>query len=361
MKLFLLLVSTLIIFSCTSQNIKIADNKEAFERMDIDQQSVVATNFKNSFLYEQFDKWRIEGPIIPGLQQTVVPQGMAYWEEKNLMVISNYMSDDTAGTLTVINMGDETFYKVLYLFNADKTPHIGHLGGVAISSRYLWIASGSGIYFIDLKTILDTTTKSKIYLPELIETETKGSFSTFSNNILWIGEFTRENGSYSVPESHHIVTRDSSSHRGWLGGYKLDALTDMINMENTINGKIIPDYIFSIPDEIQGAVFIHDKILLSASYGRKNYSRLLLFHNPMEEKYHKDFNTVFKTDIPFWFLDNINKIGEINVPPMSEAATVYQNTIAVLFESASSKYRDTASFPLDRIQFLTLDVFGVEQ
>jgi len=359
-KNYFFILTIVIFFSCTSQDIKITEQSEVFVKKEIGQLSVVDTVFENSVLYQQFSRWRKEGPIIPGLQQALVPQGMAYWEECSLMIISNYMSDDTAGVLTVINMADEALDKVLYLYNADKTFHKGHLGGLAVSRDYLWIASDPGIYYVSLETIRAAEVGGKIFLSELIETETKGSFATFSDNILWVGEFTREDGSYPVPKHHNRIARDGNFHRGLLAGFELNTLTDMINIENKIGGRVIPDFILSIPDEIQGAVFIHDKILLSASFGRNNSSRLLLFNNPLSEQSHQSQEVFPSRDIPLWFLDDINLIGKIIVPPMTEAVTIYKNTIAVLFESAALKYRRTASFPVDRIQFLPLNAFGLD-
>jgi len=360
MRNYFILLTIIILFSCTKHDIEISKQSEVFVKNEIDQQSVVDTVFEKSVLYQQFSKWRIEGPLIPGLQQALVPQGMAYWEECDLMIISNYMSDGTTGVLTILNMVDETLDRVLYLYNADKAPHNGHLGGLALSRDYLWIASGPGIYYVSLETIRAVQSGDKIFLSEFIETETKGSFATYSENILWVGEFTREDGSYSVPSYHHSIARDGNSHRGWLAGYKLDVLTDMINLENKISGKVLPDYILSVPDEIQGAIFLQDKILLSASYGRNNSSRLLLFNNPLTEQSHQSCIVFPNKNIPFWFLDDINKIGKITVPPMSEAVVFYKDSIAVVFESAASKYRRTASFPIDRIQFLTLDAFCLD-
>jgi hypothetical protein len=346
MKFCILILSGLTLFSCTDTRVNSSADSE------INQQSVVQTDFDNSALYQQFNQWRAIGPVIPGLLQPLVPQGMAYWEEQDLMIISNYMSDDSAGALTFLTMDTELLEKTLFLYNKDGTPHKGHLGGLTISRKYLWIASDSGIYNILLESLISTGDREKIYLPELIETETKGSFATFHDNVLWIGEFTLKNGNYPVSETHHLVTAAGSQHRGWLGGFTLNDVSDLMDLENIVSGKVYPDFILSIPDKIQGAVFFENKIVLSESYGRKNYSRLHVYDNPLSEPSQKN------GDRSFWFLNGNNKTGEIIVPPMSEAVVLYENNIAVLFESAADKYRDTALFPLDCIQFLPIAAFN---
>lgn len=317
----------------------------------VSQQSVVQTTVDNSMLYRGFNQWRKEGPVIPGLLQALVPQGMAYWEEKDLMVISNYMNDNTAGVLTILKMDSGSLEKVVFLYNHDGTPHRGHVGGLALSSQYLWIASDSGVYYISLKELISTEDQGEIYLPKMVNTETKASFATISHNILWIGEFTLKNGSYPVSKTHLMVTPMGSEQRGWLGGYILDDETDMIDREDKLSGKVNPDFILSIPDKIQGALFFENKILLSESYGRKNYSRLLIYNNPLSEISHK------RGDKSLWFLDGSNKTNEIITPPMSEALVLYKESIALLFESAALKYRDTALYPLENLQFLSTEAF----
>jgi len=349
---YLFLLLAVFFVSCAGTNKKAASQPDIIFEGEVTQTSVVDTSFKHSDLYQQFGRIRTEGPLVPGLRQALVPQGMAYWAETDTMVISNYMSDGSAGVLTLVGMDAGTLVKSLFLYNADETPHTGHLGGLAVSRDYLWIASGPGVYFIMLEKIKTAENRAKIFMPELVETETKGSFATFSDGVLWLGEFTRANGSYPVLKTHHSTARDNNSHRGWLGGYKLDSETDMIARVDKPSSRLIPDFIISIPDEIQGAVFFNENILLSASYGRRNSSRLLVYKTPLPEPPHRLQELPSYKDIPFWFLDDINKLEEITLPPMSEALVEYKNSIAVLFESAAFKYRSTAAFPVDRIQFL---------
>ena len=323
----------------------------------ITQVSVIDTNFDGSVLYEDFIRRRTEGPLIPGMMQALVPQGMAYWENENLMIISNYMSDESAGVLSFVNMENGQLEKSIFLFEQDGNPHKGHLGGLAISRSHLWLASGQGVYYLSLDDLKHIEDLERVMLPQLIVTETKGSFATYSDNILWVGEFTLNNGRYPVSETHEFQSRDGGTHRAWLGGYILNDETDLVDERNTNSGKIVPDYILSIADKVQGALFYGDKIILSESYGRKNYSRLHEFNNPMKEESHIAYGLNPEEDIPFWFLDDINRAGEMIIPPMSEAIVLFENKVAVLFESSAMKYRDTALYPLDKIQFIPVEIF----
>ena len=304
--------------------------------------------------YREYADLAKEGPIIPGLFQSAVPQGMAYYPDEELMFISNYMSDGRASTVSILSMDDGALVKTVWLENPDGTPHDGHVGGLALSPRHLWIASGKGVYRTPLQTILDLPDNSMLRMGEFIPTAARGSFASSSDGILWIGEFTRHDGSYAVDESHHLRTSSGVLNYGWLAGYLLHPDTDLIQFTARISGQVYPDYILSIPHEVQGVAFFEDLVVLSRSYGRKNDSRLSIFTNPLSEIPPGSTPGPDGTTIPVWVLDRENLLREIVIPPMSEGVVNYHDSAAVLFESASDKYRGTARFPEDRIQILTL-------
>lgn len=349
---FLLPAIFLVITGCAGTVVEVEPGQNSQER-EISQLSVVNTHFEGSVLYEAFNRLRSSGPLIPGLNHFLVPQGMAYREDLDQMIISAYMSDHSAGTLTILDMKNGSLEKVLFLHDSDGSPHRGHLGGLAVSRKFLWIASGAGIYYIPLEKLESYEDQSRVYLTEIIKTETKASFATFSENILWIGEFALKNGNYPVSKSHLRIDDEGLSYRAWMGGYVLDPKTDMVNLPDNEAGKVFPDLILSIPDKIQGALFFQDRIMLSESYGRKNKSRLLIYENPLYEP-------GAQPEEKDWFLSDRNQRGEMILPPMSEAILWNNKGIAILFESAADKYRATASFPLDRIQYLPLDVFDMD-
>ncbi len=322
----------------------------------VTQESVVSTSFENSWIFAGFSASAVEGPLIPGLNQQLIPQGMAYWVDEEMLIISNYMDDFTAGALTLIDMESNLLKAVHYLFNADGSPHKGHLGGLAISREYLWIASGPGIYAVPLTVLSAAENHGAIILPEPVLTETKASFATFHDGVLWIGEFVSADGNYTVSKAHHVKTRSGAVNKAWMGGYRLDAVSDMLSDTYTADGKLVPDYIISIPNEIQGAVFADYRLFLSASYGRRNNSRLLIYDSPLDEPAHKILDLTKQSPTPLWFLDTLNRYDEVTLPPMSEAAVLYGERIAVLFESASIRYRGSASNPVDRVYLLSQDI-----
>jgi hypothetical protein len=357
--LYLLIVLVLTLFSCTTNTEKASEMDKSVQNYQVPklvQQEMDTEDSKILEEYSLYNSIREDGPIIPGIFQGAIPQGMAYYKGEDIMLVSNYMFDGRPSCITAISMSDGSLEKTLWLLNPDKTPHKGHVGGLAISSSYLWIASGKGVYYVSLESIQyqkDNTTIT-ITMEGFISTEAKGSFSTYSDGILWVGEFTSRDGSYTTPKSHHFKAGENKTNHGWLAGYILDKESDMINPDHKIDGISFPDYVLSIPDEVQGAAFIDGEIILSQSYGRNNNSRISVYADPLSSP---TLNSVTVGDgrvIPVWILDTENLEMEITAPPMTEGIADFNGSIAVLYESGSDKYRVTAHNPQDRISMLKI-------
>jgi len=356
-KIYFLLI-VLIFSSCISgseKEVKQDDNNQSFGIPKLIQQVLSDEDYLNieeySFYLSHFKK----GPVIPGLFQSAVPQGMTYYSDKDILLISNYMFDTRPSCITAVSMSDGLLKKTLWLLNPDGLPHTGHVGGLAVSEKYLWIASGKGVYFVPLDSFDNLADNTNLTLTAFEATVVKGSFSTFSNGILWIGEFTSRDRSYTVPDFHHFKTHEGNVNHAWMAGFILNSESNLINYEDVIEGINYPDYILSIPHEVQGAAFIKNKIILSQSYGRTNNSRISVYLNPLEELPYSFFTMDDNRSIPVWILDEQNLEVEIIAPPMTEGIVDYNGAIAVLYESGSDKYRDTAKHPQDRISILNIN------
>lgn len=354
---YLLIMILLIFFSCTSDSKKTVEqekSKQNFQVPELVQQEISDEDSSDLEEYGFYDSIGKKGPVIPGIFQGAVPQGMAYYSNKDLMLISNYMFDGRPSCITAVAMTDGLLKKTLWLFNPDGSPHMGHVGGLAVSKKYLWIASGKGVYYVLLQTLVNQQDNSNLIMVKFIPTAARGSFATFDDGILWVGEFTSRDGSYTAPDSHHFKTTDSTINHAWMAGFILDSKSDMINQENIIAGVSYPDYILSIPDEVQGAAFLKGMIILSQSYGRKNNSRISVYPDPLNKPPHNTVTTDDGRSIPVWILDEQNLEVEIIAPPMTEGIVNYNGSAALLFESGSDKYRSTAKDLQDRIHLMEI-------
>ncbi|MCD6398284.1 MAG: hypothetical protein J7L71_12175 [Spirochaetaceae bacterium] len=355
--LYLPAVLLLIFFSCTSgsKQTTVQDkDEENFQIPKLTQQEIVSSESDESEEYTLYNGIRDEGPVIPGIFQSAVPQGMAYYAEADLMFISNYMFDSRPSCITVLTMNDGLLKKILWIHNPDGSVHTGHVGGLAVSKKHLWIASGKGVYYVALEDPNALPNNSNLSMTAFVPTAAKASFATFSNGVLWVGEFTSMDGSYSVPVSHYFKTAEGHLNHAWLAGFRLGPLTDLMNQDNSVDGVANPNYILSIPDEVQGALFVDDRIILSQSYGRKNNSRISVYSNPLKDPADSSYTADDSRSIPVWILDESNFEQEIIAPPMTEGIVDYMGSAAVLFESGSDKYRASAKNPQDRIDILNI-------
>jgi len=355
--LYFVMVLVLIFFSCTTSSEKVSEMDKSDQNYQVPklvQQEMVAEDSGTLEEYSLYNSIREEGPLIPGIFQGAIPQGMAYYESEDIMLVSNYMFDGRPSCITAISMSDGSLEKTLWLLNPDETPHKGHVGGLAVSRNYLWIASGKGVYYVSLESIQYQKDNTSITMEGFISTEVKGSFSTYSDGILWVGEFTSRDGSYTAPASHHFKAGENKTNHGWLAGYILDIESDMINPDNKIGEVSFPDYVLSIPDEVQGAAFIDGEIILSQSYGRQNNSRISVYSNPLSRLPLNSVTAGESRIIPVWILNTENLEMEIIAPPMTEGIADFNGSLAVLYESGSDKYRVTARNPQDRMSMLKI-------
>ncbi|RKX90653.1 MAG: hypothetical protein DRP59_09560 [Spirochaetes bacterium] len=355
MKLYLLLpVLAALLFSGCKQTEKAVSSKSASPSpVPFSQIMIKEHEIPDSPEYEKYLEVSSNGPVIPGLYQGTIPQGLAYGKADDLIFISGYPFYRTSSTISVLSGKDGRFIKVLKLQNPAGAPHSGHVGGLAVSSKNLWIASGKGVYRTELGDIREAPNNGILKMKEFVRTAVKGSFASFSGNTLWIGEFTSKDGSYAAAETHKVKTVSGVNH-GWMAGYDLDPETDRIDSKVTADGLTYPNRIISIPDEVQGAAFFENTVILSTSYGRRNKSRLTSYTVP---DFTESFELSGESRIPMAVLTVKDKIRSLVVPPMSEGIAVYNDSIAVLYESGSDKYRSTALFPQGRIQLLDPAVF----
>lgn len=309
------------------------------------------TNIKvrvNKPEFEPFLKLAKPGPIVPGLLQDYIPQGIAYMKEQNWILVSYYREDKSPSILTVVDAKTGELVKSLQLYNADKQAYNEHAGGVAVSSKYVWISSNSNMYYMKKEDLIQSAKEDKIYFQGSFKTDLRASYTSYADGVLWVGEFANGTADYPTSPKHYITNRDDAEYRAWAEGFKLDEQTDLPPNKKIEEDVTVPDYVLAIPNRIQGMTVRSDKIIVSESFGRNTDGSLVFHKNTLAEKPHKqvDFGT---KQVPLWFLDSKNHIETITGPPMTEGIVEHDNMLYVLFESGATKFRTSGSYPLDRI------------
>ena len=118
-----------------------------------------------------------------------------------------------------------------------------------------------------------------------------------------------------------------------------------------------PKCVLSVRQKVQGMCVSGDRVFLSISYGRSNRSTIVVYRNPIGDRAHRIVNLRNGDNVPLWFLDARNHLGDIDFPPMSEGIVMIGNRLAVLSESGACKYRLGGKSPLHRVALLDVSRF----
>ena len=291
--------------------------------------------------YKDFVAKAEKGFLIPALAGKMIPQGMDIWEERGWLLISGYFpSADIVdcSLLVAIDMNTGAYVGEYYLTNTDGTPHTSHAGGVAVTSKNIFIANGSTLFRIPLTEIIEAGQCGKITIADTVSVPARASFCNYSGGYLWVGDF-QYGTSYPTDEYRHMTNREGKQYLAWSVGYELtDETANEIKADAMVKDSFAtPDVVLSITERIQGMAVSENKIILSQSYGRNNKSTLFFYDNPIGEKPHSTTNLNGK-QVPVFFLDGKLPCETVQAPPMTEGLAYADGVLYILFESGADKY-----------------------
>jgi hypothetical protein len=230
--------------------------------------------------YDIFDRGK---SLIPGHDTRWVPQGLAYWPEKDALVISYYDGRHAKNSrLGVIARATGKRIKIVEL------PEKGHVGGLGISAGSLWVAS-SGTVSRYTKSALEATANGA-RLKRAGAFELRASSYAFADRgDLWVGKFASGGAT-----AYH---------------YRLGPKTET----PFFDGQTLPT-----PSKVQGMAIASGNVIWSRSFGRDNDSLL----------------DVRRLSSP------TRSVRAIVAPNMAEGLAVAGGELEVLYESASATYAD---------------------
>lgn len=273
--------------------------------------------------------------VLPGLTdgENLVPQGIAYWAEKNWLLVSYYVdkydsADAGAAVIAALDLNTNQTVGVYKFTKADGSAFTAHMGGIAVGTYNLYYTDGHhGIGYIPLTELTAETKTISISVGESvsiagINNGAETSYLSMSNGLLWTGNFYNKDyskvpGKYlSIMYGYEISGTDSASEFASLKAIAAD-----------------PTYVVAAPDsvdQIQGVAYRNGQIILSRSYGRKNASALTIYSCTLDKSSTVDNPTVLS-----------DKIKEVKSLPMSEGITLAgTNMLYNLFESGAAYYRE---------------------
>lgn len=332
------------------------DNQDVWTVGEFTQRQVVPDFLTTSRLYQTFFDSGHFGPIVPGLDQGLVQQGLAYYPARNWMIISSYRTMSRPSTLSIIDMSTGRLVKTLHLYDLPGFPYRGHAGGIAVSEKHLWLGGENLVRGVTLQALEEAEDGARLVFSTRFRPETKATTIAYGEGILWVGEFYDPSEKPNrITDRHVLQTRDGLVHNAWAAGYVLDEQTDRVRAGTpTDDERLVPDVILSIPNQIQGMAFSSDIMLFSQSMGRHNDSRLLVFPNVMNEPPQTTVELGGK-EVPVWLLDGESRVTAMIMPPLSEGLALYDGYVAIVFESAAEPYRATAKHVMDRLYLVELE------
>jgi len=230
--------------------------------------------------YDIFDRG---DTLIPGHDTRWVPQGLAYWPERDALLISYYDGKHAKNSrIAVIRRSSGKRIKIVEL------PEKGHVGGLAISATHLWVAS-SGTVSRFTKSNLHTTADGKRLRRAGAHKLRASSFAFATESELWVGKYDSKAGTTAY---HYVLGKDGKPH---------------------YDGRTLP-----APSRVQGMALAGDKVIWSRSAGRDNDSLLDV----------RLISAPTKT------------VRGIVAPNMSEGLATARGKLHVLYESGSAIYKD---------------------
>ena len=337
-----------------------ACEKDNLPNVTITQTATVEYDYSVLPEYKDFKSIAKREYLVPGLNEGIVPQGMDVWEEKNLLFIAGYFESQTntsgspSSMIVVIDLKTGEMAGKYCLENVDGTPHMGHVGGLAVTEKNIFLTTGR-MYRIPLSQIETLGKSGTLKIVEVIKVPVKADFCNYSDGILWTGDFYYNVNGHGIPEWRHMTNTVGGEHYAWAVGYKVKDTESEFSSENWNASTMeyaTPDYVLSITERIQGFTFVGDQIVLSQSYGRHNNSSIIVYNNTLQTE--QDTNvTLNGKSVPLWFLDSSVHKKTYTIIPMSEGVTSYNGNLLVVFETGTKKYRNAKS-PTDHVWSMAL-------
>lgn len=206
--------------------------------------------------------------VIPGLQQAVIPQGIAYRKDTNQFYITGYLFVGHS-RMAVVDAATGELTAQYRLLNADGSPHVGHMSGVAISDDNLYLAQGGNtIQRISLAAIDAADSNGFLQIEEEIKLatgfESGNSFVEISDGYLWLGN-------YYQPGHKRYSKRATENYNVLMRGYKLDSSqpNDLDARYKVENSKCdyIPEIIYALESDerIQGMTSTENYLVTAVS------------------------------------------------------------------------------------------------
>ena len=275
--------------------------------------------------------------VVPGLRQNFVPQGIAYWSDENLFIISGYFLPAENGiksALIGVNASSGKLDGVYMLADKFGKRIDGHFSGVAVTDKNLYLSHNKYLLQVPLESLKKAESGSIVGIASRYEVGIRDGGCNYADDVLWVCEHRRNGGTNGFGRMIGYRVRDS--------------------------GELMPYCLFLVPEKVQGITVTESgRLVFSISYGRKNPSTILVYEDPRETT-PDGYELLGNAEVPVWELKEDCAAMKLTAPPMSEGCCTVGEKIYLIYESASYLYRDftpnnRSVDPTDRIWKIDLN------
>ena len=234
------------------------------------------------------------GPAkVPGLESSLVPQGLAYWAARDALIISYYDTAHRPSRIALVDRKSGRYIKTLLLRTT------GHVGGIGMTrSGHLWVAS-DGKLFRYPASALDRGAEGQTVDSDRTYKVEASSFIGVRGNDLWVGRFDEKS-------SARRCSNDKSDS-AFVYPYRVSVFGGLNR-----SGPAFP-----VPAHTQGMAVTDRHFIFSCSFHRNEDSTIA------------SVGRGTGGDGP-----------SLTAPNMAEGMVFAGGEVYVLYESGAQKYRD---------------------
>lgn len=273
----------------------------------------------------------------PETDTDFVPQGLAYSDYLDRILICGYMNTEGNSRVYVIDPVSGETEKYVSLIEVDGDDYTGHCGGIATFEGNAWVVSGKYARRLSLDTLAKAENEAYVQFADEFNTGTRASYANCSNGILWIGEYHKKGGDYVTEDSHHLTSPDGEAMCAWTCGYVLESGNPQgFTYEGNSKAIVAPDFILETESMCQGFTQLPDGRFVTSISGKITKSELNFYKNVLDGEADGTV-TVSEKDVPLYFLDSAEMTDSLKALPRSEGVDVYDGKLLVLYESGCRK------------------------
>jgi hypothetical protein len=216
--------------------------------------------------------------LIPGLDSSFVPQGIALVDGRDSVVLSYYSKSrpPEASALVVVDLSSARVRTWVRLHASAREPVLDHVGGVAILGNHVFTGGGGVVRRFSLEGLLAARRGASLHEKGCFAVDSRMSNLSADGERLWIGE-------YHGREHHTARHHHRGPHRAWVAAYDIDPATGApVEAGTYMVGErevLRPALVLFTPDHVQGVARRGDVFVLSISAG--NTGTLRFFRSPL--------------------------------------------------------------------------------